>query len=167
MNPVRLLLAAPLVLAATLLSALAWPAPPPAPPPAVAATVDPAVEALRAWDVRRAEAWAADDPAALRALYTDGSRTGRADVALLRAYVARGVAVNGMAMQLLAVDVVERDDDAATLVVTDRLVRVEAWHDGRALTLPADLPSTHRITLVRVGETWLVDEVVPGPQPAR
>ena len=160
----RALLAAPLVLAATLLCALAWPAPTVRTTGAPVAA-DPVVEALRAWDVRRAEAWAADDPAALRALYADGSRTGRADVALLREYAARGVAVSGMAMQLLAVEVIERDDDAATLVVTDRLARVEARHHGRALTLPADLPTTHRVTLVRVGERWLVDEVEPAPAP--
>jgi len=169
-TPLRVLLAVPVVLLATALVALCWPEARPAATAASSATVDPAVEVLRTWDVRRAAAWSSADRRALRSLYTPGSRTGRADVALLGAYAARGVDVAGLRMQLLAVDVVERTADRVVLVVTDRLAHVEASHDGRALALPSDLPSTHRVTLVRAGETWLVAEVAPArpsAQPAR
>lgn len=162
MTPLRVLLAVPVVLLATALVALCWPDARPAATSAAAPPVaDPAVELLRTWDVRRAAAWASDDPGALRSLYTPGSRTGRADAALLTAYAARGVDVAGLRMQLLTVDVVDRTADRVVLVVTDRLAHVEASHEGRTLSLPSDRPSTHRVTLVRVGETWLVEEVVP------
>ena len=167
MTPLRVLLAVPVVLLATALVALCWLEARPAVTASSSATVDPAVEALHTWDVRRAAAWTSADPGALRSLYTPGSRTGRADVALLGGYAARGIDVAGLRMQLLAVDVVERSVDRVVLVVTDRLAYVEASHGGRTVTLPSDLPSTHRVTLVRVGEAWLVDEVVAAPQPAR
>lgn len=167
MTPLRVLLAVPVVLLATALVAVCWPDARPAATAAAPAVTDPAVEVLRTWDVRRAAAWASDDPGALRRLYTPGSRTGRADVALLGAYAARGVDVTGLRTQLLAVDVVERSADRVVLVVTDRLAHVEVSHDGRTLALPSDRPSTHRVTLVLVGDTWLVDEVRPAAQPAR
>jgi len=183
-TPLRVLLAVPVVLLATALVALCWPDAGPAAPTAptaptarvapvasvatsTAATTDPAVEVLRTWDLRRAAAWSSADPGALRRLYTPGSRTGRGDVALLGAYAARGVDVAGLRMQLLAVHVLERTAGRVVLVVTDRLAQVEASHDGRPLALPSDLPSTHRVELVRAGETWLVAEVAPARPPAQ
>ena len=77
--------------------------PPPQAPPS-RAEVD-AVEVLRAWDVRRSGAWASGDPASLRSLYTDGSRSGRHDRALLAAYAGRGLRVTGLRTQVLAVAV--------------------------------------------------------------
>lgn len=175
MTPFRVLLAVPVVLAVTLLAALAWPHVPAAGPgrqsitdPALGVvTVDPAVEVLREWDERRAQAWAEGDVAALRALYVAGSRAGAADAALLGEYAERRVSVTGLRLQLLSVEVVERSPERCVLVVTDRLAGVLARHAGRALPLPADRPSTHRIALVRAGEVWLVEEVRPAPQPAR
>lgn len=173
MSPLRMILAMPAVVAATLLVALAWPdAPVPAPVPAAMPTpapaqvsttvgVDPAVAALHAWDRRRAAAWAAGDVAALRALYAADSRAGRADAALLREYVARGISVTGLRMQLLAVEVVACSPGRCVLVVTDRLARVIARHRGRTLDLPEDRPSTHRVTLVRQGGGWRIGEVYP------
>lgn len=170
MTPLRLLLAVPVVLLATALVALCWPDARPAATastPAVASTADPAVEVLREWDARRAAAWAAGDPDALAGLYAAGSRTARRDAALLRAYAARGVRFERLETQLLAARVEARADDRLVLVVTDRLARVVARHRGRALALPVDRPSTYRVELVWVGETWLVDEVAPAAQPAR
>lgn len=167
MTPVRLLLCLPVVLLATVSVAMCWPSSQTHRAAAPVVTTDPAVEVLRDWDQRRAGAWASGDPAALEELYVDGSRSGRHDHILLQAYAGRGLVVRELSMQLLRVQVVVREEDRLVLVVTDRLARVEARHHGRRLPLPADLPSTHRVTLVRVGDTWLVDEVVPADQPAR
>lgn len=173
MTPLRLLLATPVVLAATLLAALAWPtaAPPPAPipvppPPPLTTAHDPAVEVLHEWDERRAAAWATGDPTALRRLYVAGSRSGRADVALLTEYVARDIAVRGLRMQLLAVSVTHRSSDRLVLVVTDRVAAVRARHAGRLLHLPRDRPTTHRVSLVAAPDGWRVEEV-RAAQPAR
>ena len=94
-------------------------------------------------------------------LYADPSRTGRADLALLRAYAARGVSVSALAVQYLAVTVVTDEPDRVEVVVTDRLARVEASHEGEPLSLPVDAPSTHRVVLVREGGTWVVEEAYP------
>lgn len=166
MTPLRVLLVLPVVLSATVVVALVWPSHPrdPAPvvapvPVASAVTPDPAVEALRSWDARRAAAWASGDVAALRRLYVAGSRTGRQDAALLRAYADRGVRVTGLQVQLLAVDVLVRSDHRLVLVVTDRLARVVARRAGARLRLPEDRPSTYRIVLRRVAGEWRVVEV--------
>ena len=55
--------------------------------------------ALHDWDDRRASAWAAADPAALRALYEPGSAAGRVDVAMLRAWRERGLRVEGLLVE--------------------------------------------------------------------
>ena len=114
---------------------------------------------LRAWDERRAEAWAAGDVAALRALYLPGSATGRHDAHLLDRYLARGLRVRGMGVQVLAVDVRRAGDDVLRLVVTDRLVGAVATGAGVRTALPADAPSRRLVTLRLVGSRWRVDEV--------
>ena len=111
----------------------------------------PAIRALRGWDRRRAEAYAAGDLAALRRLYVPGSRAGAADLAMLRRYVARGIRVTGMRMQLLAVDVRAHTPRLLRLRVTDRLTRAEAvaagggWHAA----LPRDRATVHELTMTR------------------
>ena len=133
-----------------------------------------AVARLAAWDERRASAWAAGDVVALRALYVDGSRTGRRDVAMLRAWVGRGLVVEGLRSQVLSAHVL-RDDDpgdrSVVLSVTDRTLGGVAVGAGRRIALPADRPSTREVRLRRVEGTWLVDEVlagsVPGVSPGR
>jgi len=74
---------------------------------------------LRAWDLRRARAWAAGDVHALDKLYTPRSKTGAVDHAMLRSYVRRGLVVEGMATQVLAADLGVSDATHLTLVVTD------------------------------------------------
>src|SRR3954453_19232105 len=76
---------------------------------------------LHSWDGRRAAAWAAADPAALRRLYVQGSPAGRADVAMLRAWRDRGLHVEGLRMQLLGVRVQRRSSPRMVLEVIDRL----------------------------------------------
>ncbi len=128
------------------------PRPPvPAPPPGPAGI-------LTAWDERRAAAWAESDAEALASLYVAGSRTGRADVRLLRDYRDRGLRVEGLTTQVLALEVVERSAARLVLVVTDRVVGGEAVGGALPIALPADRASSRRIVLVREGREWFVAE---------
>lgn len=126
-----------------------------------------AIDVLRAWDARRAEAWAVGDPQALRRLYTPGSRTGRQDRAALAAYADRGLRVTGVRMQLLDVDVLRASGHRMTLRVTDRLSRAVARGPRGAVVLPRDRPSTWRVRLCRRAGEWRVAEVRPARSPAR
>lgn len=118
-----------------------------------------ALTVLRAWDERRSAAWAAGDPAALDALYLAGSRTGRADVAMLRAYRRRGLRVLGMRTQVLQVRVAARTRERLALLVTDRLAGATATGGGRRVSLPGGGATTRRITLRLVAGRWLVADV--------
>lgn len=113
---------------------------------------------LAAWDRGRAEAWARGDVEMLRGLYAAGSRTGRADVRLLRHYRERGLTVDGLATQVLALDVVERTPGRLVLLVTDRVVGGEAVGGASPVTLPGDRASTRRVVLVRSDGEWRVAE---------
>jgi hypothetical protein len=132
-------------------------------------------EVLRAWDERRAAAWARGDPISLSGLYAVGSVAGRRDVSMLRAWTARGLRVRGMRMQVLALDVVLRRRHRLVLGVTDRLARAVAVGPGVRRELPRDAPSTHTVELVRAAGEWRVAAVrptrqlaaQPGAQPAR
>lgn len=128
-------------------------------PPAVAPVATGPAAILARWDARRAAAWAAGDPAALRELYAEGSRAGAADVGLLRSYADRGLRVTGLRTQVLSLTVVDRADRRLVLLVTDRIVGGRVHGAGEAVRLPADRASTRRIWLVDAGEDWLVDEV--------
>ena len=113
---------------------------------------------LADWDERRAVAWAEGDVAALRSLYVDGSRTGTADVRLLRHYLARGLTVEDLRTQVLALEAVTRSPERLVVVVTDRVVAGRAVGGGSPVALPADRASRRRVVLVRSGEDWLVAE---------
>ena len=162
MRPIRLLFVA---LLTTLLGvgtgAFALRGPDPAPP--AASRVEP-IAVLRAWDQRRAAAWASGDPQAVSALYVAGSAAGRADRTFLAAYAARGLRVEGLAMQVLAVDVLDATTDRLVLQVTDRVARGVAVGRGRRIPLPRDEPSTWKVVMVRDEATWLVARA---GQPAR
>lgn len=109
----------------------------------------PASDVLRAWDRSRAGAFASGDVPALRRLYVEGSAAGVADVALLRAYLRRGVRVEGMGMQLLAVDVLSSGPRRLRLRVTDRVTGAVAVGNGLRTQLPADRASTRVVVLRR------------------
>ncbi|WP_436701915.1 hypothetical protein [Nocardioides sp. BYT-33-1] len=113
---------------------------------------------LRDWDRARSRAWAEADPAALRRLYAPGSAAGRRDVAMLRAWLRRGLRVEGLAMQVLAVELRRRTDDRIVLVVTDRVAdgSVIRAGPGESATLPRDRPTTRRLAFVRSGARWLL-----------
>lgn len=125
-----------------------------------------AADVLAAWDERRSAAYAAGDPAALRALYTPGSSSGRADRAALHAYADRGLRVDGWQTQLLAVRVVESSPRGWRLSVTDRLVGGVARGDGAPVPLPRDRPTTWRLELRWCVSGWRVVEVRPQDRPA-
>ncbi|WP_299932541.1 hypothetical protein [uncultured Nocardioides sp.] len=166
--PVLTAVACALVVA-TLVVVVARPDPPPRPrfdagssdPPAPAARPARAGPAavLAAWDERRSAAWAEGDVAALEELYVDGSGAGAADVRLLRDYRRRGLRVEGLATQVLALRVDARSSERLELVVTDRVVGAEAVGAGEPVALPVARPSTRRVVLVREDGSWLVAEV--------
>lgn len=123
---------------------------------------DPAA-VLAAWDARRARAWARGDVAGLAALYAEGSRAGRADVRLLRRYRDRGLRVEGLSTQVLALDVLQRSPRRLVLVVTDRVVGGVAVGGAVLVALPRDRASTRRVKLIRApGSSWQVVEVDDG-----
>lgn len=118
------------------------------------------VEVVRAWDARRAQAWADGDADALGALYTPGAAVGRRDVAMLETYAARGLVVEGLTTQLLAVEEVHADDDTWVLEVADRVHGGTVVGEGVRRDLPRDGVDRRRLTLRRDGETWRVASVV-------
>jgi hypothetical protein len=140
--------------------------PTPAPRPTVVTASAPtgeAVEAaavLREWDAARAAAWAAGSVPALRRLYVGGA--GERDVGLLRDYRRRGLAVDGLRMQVLALDVLRHRPGEWRLRVTDRVAAgVVTTRDGRRRPLPRDQATTREVVLVRGDPGWQASEVVP------
>lgn len=99
---------------------------------------------------------------ALADLYTAGSAAGRADVALLKAYLRRGLRVTGLRMQVFAVRVLRHGPDSWRLRVTDRLARAVAVAAGGAVRLPRDSAATRVISMVRGSDgRWRVSAVRP------
>ena len=135
------------------------PASPSAPVPAGENAVPGPAAVLAAWDERRSAAWADGDAGALERLYVDGSGAGAADVRLLRDYRRRGLRVEGMTTQVLALRVTHRSTDRLEVVLTDRVVGAQAVGSGAPVALPVGRPSTRRVVLVREGGTWVVAEV--------
>jgi hypothetical protein len=124
---------------------------------------EPTVEAaavLRGWDAARAEAWAAGSVRSLRRLYADGA--GERDVGLLRDYLRRGLTLDELRVQVLALDVLRHGPGEWRLRVTDRVVAgVVTGRDGARRPLPRDQATTRDVVLVRHGAGWRVAEVVP------
>jgi len=131
-----------------------------------AARVDP-VAVLRAWDAARSEAWAAGDTGALAALYGSESGAGRRDVAMLRAYVRRGLVVEGLGTQVLEVRELRRGDELLVLDVTDRVSGGTVVGRGVRRALPRDTVSRREVELRRRGKEWRVVEVVERSVPAQ
>jgi hypothetical protein len=125
-----------------------------------------ALAILRGWDRQRAAAYAEGDAAALRRLYVAGSRSGRNDLRMLRAYAGRGLRVVGMRTQILSVDIPEHTGDGLRLAVTDRLASAIAVGGGVRTRLPRDAATSQIVELRRVGSRWLVVEVETVAQPS-
>lgn len=115
------------------------------------------VAVLREWDRERAEAWAAGDAAALRALYVRGSRAGERDVAMLRRWLDRGLRVDTLEVQVLRGRVVARAPRRITVAVSERLVHATARAGGGGRwVLPVGAVAERRVTLWRTGGRWRV-----------
>lgn len=128
------------------------------------------LEVLHAWDLRRAQAWAQVDAAALRSLYVPGSGAGRADLRLLRAYTARELVVRRIVTQVFAVSVLRRDGTAMRLRVVDRVAGGEVVVGGHTIALRSS-PQVSRDIDLRLGpDGWQVASVSRsgrGPRAAR
>jgi hypothetical protein len=123
-------------------------------------------DTLADWDARRADAWATGDVSALRDLYVPGSRTGRADVRMLSAYVDRGLRVEGLTTQVLGWEVIAQSRDTLTLMVTDRVVGGVVAGAGTRVPLPRDRATTRTVSLRRAEDGWRVREVRDQPRAA-
>lgn len=147
------------------------PAPPPsATPEASRPELVASLEVLHGWDARRARAWADGDVPALRSLYASGSGAGRADVCLLRAYLARGDVVRRLVTQVFAVKVLHRDATTVMLRVFDRVAGGQVVRDGRVEPLGSSPPARRDIELRRERGSWQVVAVSDpgrGPRAAR
>lgn len=126
---------------------------------AAPAAESPARRVLRDWDRRRAAAYASGSLQDLRALYVDGAA--RRDVRLLRGYLRRGLRVEQMRVQVLAVEVLEHGPRHWRIRVTDRLSRAVAVGPRSRSLLPRDEPSTRNILLRRLDGAWRVAAVRP------
>ena len=110
----------------------------------------PASDVLRGWDLARSRAFAAGDVAALRRLYVSGSGAGRSDLRILRGYLRRGLRVEGMRVQVLALEVLHEDRGRLRLRVTDRLTGAVAVSRSTRAVLPEDRASTRVVELRKV-----------------
>jgi hypothetical protein len=132
------------------------------PTPVAVPTDLPAAERLRAWDAQRSAAYAAGSARMLRDLYVEGSRAGRADVRLLRAWTGRGLRVEGLRTQVLGLRVVSQHPDRLVIRVVDRLVAGEAVGEAGRTPLPRDRTDTRVLTLARGSDgAWRVAAVRP------
>lgn len=114
-----------------------------------------ALAELARWDQARAQAWATGNTRALRALYAPGTEAGRQDLRLLRRYLGRGLRVEGMQMQVLAVEELTVTQRRLQLRVTDRLVGAVAVDAaGARQPLPQSLPRTRTLTLIATESGW-------------
>lgn len=118
----------------------------------------PASDVLRRWDRARARAFAEGDLATLRSLYVERSTAGTSDVRMLRAYLHRGLTVEGMRMQVIALEVLRQERRRLRLVVTDRLAGAVAVGPGLRVPLPRDRASRRLVELRRysVRDPWRV-----------
>lgn len=127
------------------------------PPAAGPSPTDGPRDVLAEWDSRRSAAWADGDVDALRGLYVADSPTGRVDARMLAAYVERGLRVEGLTTQVLALEVIDESADGMLVRVTDRVVGGVVVGGRASRPLPRDRPSTRTLALRRVDGEWLVE----------
>ncbi len=118
-------------------------------------------------DRRRAQAYAAADPALLRTVYAPGSPVMRRDQRLLARYAGRGLRVHGLRMHIADLRVRSRRPGAVVLEVRDRVAAGTVTGHGHR-PLPADDLDTRLLTLRPVDRgVWLIAAVRPVPQRRR
>ena len=116
---------------------------------------------LHRWDAARAAAWAQGDVVGLRGLYLTDAQAGRSDITMLRQYLARGLVVRDLRMQVLRARLRRLDADVVRLQVTERLAGgVAATADGTR-ALPHDTTTTRVVELRRSDRRWRVAAVAP------
>ena len=114
-------------------------------------------------DAVRERAWRQGSTAALDRVYAEGSPEHVWDRRNLRAYLARGLRVEGVSLTVRRLTIVEAHADRVRLRVVDELGPVEATTaDGRARTLPKDRPTCHLIDLERESG-WRIARIVATP----
>ena len=118
------------------------------------------VEVVNDWDAQRSAAWSNADVEALDHLYAPGAAVGRKDAGMLDAYVERGLRVQGLKTQLLAVEQIRVDEEMMVLRVTDRLHAGTVVGPGVEQALPGDGVSTRRVTFRRFDGAWRVARVI-------
>jgi len=123
----------------------------------VAGPVARAAAVLRSWDEARAAAWARGSVRALRRLYAE--RAGASDVRLLESYLDRGLRVERMRTQVLALAVLAHRPGEWRLRVTDRLASGTAVRAGDRQRLPRDQATTRMLCLVSVDGAWRIAAV--------
>jgi hypothetical protein len=123
-----------------------------------------ALRILRAWDRRRASAYAGGEPDVLRPLYARGSRAGARDVRVLRSYADRGLVVQELTMQVLEVRLLASSPGLVRLRVLERLAggTIAEPGGGAGTALPTAEPRARVVTLVHEGGRWVVRAVRRG-----
>lgn len=122
-----------------------------------------AAEAFARWDADRAAAWAAADPRALARLYAPDSASGRRDVAALRAWRARGLRIEGLRTQVLALRVLDAAPHRLRLRVESRVAdtaQVRELAGGATVSrLPRDTAVVRVVVLRQVAGAWRAERV--------
>lgn len=116
---------------------------------------------LEELDERRAEAYAAADPALLTRVYTPGSDLLDEDQKTVRAYQQAGVRLEGLRYTYQKLSVDSAGDDRVVLTVTNRregFTQIDA--SGARTEQPPGDPVRQQITLVRTAGGWRIDQIV-------
>jgi hypothetical protein len=122
-----------------------------------------ALEVLREWDARRAEALARADASALRELYVPGSGLARQDLALLAAYERRGVRLTGVVHQVTSVEVRLVTSRSLQLTVVERLAAARAGLGGEVeRDLAGSRFARRTLRFERVRGSWRLSSVREG-----
>ncbi|HEU0286344.1 MAG TPA: hypothetical protein VFR22_04805 [Nocardioidaceae bacterium] len=110
-------------------------------------------------DRQRERAYAAEDPALLRAVYVSGSPVLRHDLTTLRAYSDRGVRLTGVRLRTLDVKPLGRSGPYVRLHVVDQLDRPTAHGADGTVRLPRDRATVRVIVLRDATDGWRIAAV--------
>ena len=110
-------------------------------------------------DRQRERAYAAEDPALLRAVYVSGSLVLRHDLATLRAYSDRDVRLTGVRLRTLDVEPLGRSGPYVRLHVVDQLDRPTAHGADGTVRLPRDRATVRVIVLRDATDGWRIAAV--------
>ena len=123
-------------------------------------STDPAdqwAERLAALDEHRAQAFAEADVARLDRVYADDAAARRQDASTIRQYARRDGRVVGARLRVLSCRVVRESPRTTVLDVVDVLAPSHVrWGDDTVTSLPSDLPTRHRVMLVRTADGWRI-----------